>query len=261
MAIKLGVVMDPISGINYKKDTTMAMLWAAQDRGWELFYMEQTHAYLEQGVARARMAPLQVFRNQDHWFSLDRAEDRDLGELDVILMRKDPPFDNEYIYSTYILEAAERDGSLVVNRCQSLRDCNEKVFATQFPQCCPPVLVSADMQRLKAFHQQHEDTIYKPLDGMGGSAIFRVKPDDANISVILEMLTRSGCETIMAQKFIPQIEKGEYGGSFTSVILSGTCKHFAPCQPAPSTMSMACAPCATAFAISLRCSPIASALT
>ncbi len=209
MAIKLGVVMDPISGINYKKDTTMAMLWAAQDRGWELFYMEQTHAYLEQGVARARMAPLQVFRNQDHWFSLDRAEDRDLGELDVILMRKDPPFDNEYIYSTYILEAAERDGSLVVNRCQSLRDCNEKVFATQFPQCCPPVLVSADMQRLKAFHQQHEDTIYKPLDGMGGSAIFRVKPDDANISVILEMLTRSGCETIMAQKFIPQIEKGD----------------------------------------------------
>ncbi|MDG2047784.1 MAG: glutathione synthase [Halioglobus sp.] len=209
MAIKLGVVMDPISGINYKKDTTMAMLWAAQDRGWELFYMEQTHVYLEQGVARARMAPLQVFRDHDHWFSLDRAEDRNLGELDVILMRKDPPFDNEYIYSTYILEAAEREGALIVNRCQSLRDCNEKVFATQFPQCCPPVLVSADMQRLKAFHQQHEDTIYKPLDGMGGSAIFRVKPDDTNISVILEMLTKNGCETIMAQKFIPQIENGD----------------------------------------------------
>ena len=209
MAVKLGVVMDPISDINYKKDTTMAMLWAAQDRGWELFYMEQTHIYLEQGVARARMAPLNVFRDQDHWFTLEQDEDRDLGELDVILMRKDPPFDNEYIYSTYILEAAERLGTLVVNRCQSLRDCNEKVFATQFPQCCPPVLVSADMQRLKAFHRQHEDTIFKPLDGMGGSAIFRVKPDDSNISVILEVLTQNGCETIMAQKFIPQIEKGD----------------------------------------------------
>ena len=209
MAVKLGVVMDPISDINYKKDTTMAMLWAAQDRGWELFYMEQTHIYLEQGVARARMAPLNVFRDQDHWFTLEQDEDRDLGELDVILMRKDPPFDNEYIYSTYILEAAERLGTLVVNRCQSLRDCNEKVFATQFPHCCPPVLVSADMSRLKAFHRQHEDTIFKPLDGMGGSAIFRVKPDDPNISVILEMLTRNGCETIMAQKFIPQIEKGD----------------------------------------------------
>jgi glutathione synthase len=155
------------------------------------------------------MASLNVFRDQDHWFNLDQARDRDLAELDVILMRKDPPFDNEYIYSTYILEAAEREGTLVVNRCQSLRDCNEKVFATQFPQCCPPVLVSADMQRLKAFHREHEDTIFKPLDGMGGSAIFRVKPDDSNISVILEVLTRNGCETIMAQKFIPQIEKGD----------------------------------------------------
>ncbi|MFL3655086.1 MAG: glutathione synthase [Halioglobus sp.] len=209
MAVKLGVVMDPITDINYKKDTTMAMLWAAQDRGWELFYMEQSHIYLEQGVARAHMASLNVFRDQDHWFNLDQARDRDLAELDVILMRKDPPFDNEYIYSTYILEAAEREGTLVVNRCQSLRDCNEKVFATQFPQCCPPVLVSADMQRLKAFHRQHEDTIFKPLDGMGGSAIFRVKPGDPNISVILETLTRNGCETIMAQKFIPQIEKGD----------------------------------------------------
>ncbi len=124
-------------------------------------------------------------------------------------MRKDPPFDNEYIYSTYILEAAERSGTLVVNRCQSLRDCNEKVFATQFPQCCPPVLVSADMQRLRDFHRQHEDAIYKPLDGMGGSAIFRVKKGDPNVSVILEMLTQHGRQTIMAQKFIPQIEDGD----------------------------------------------------
>ena len=209
MTVKLGVVMDPIASINYKKDTTLAMLWAAQDRDWQLFYIEQTDLYLEQGVARARMAQLTVFRDSDHWFKLDGPEDRDLAELDVILMRKDPPFDNEYIYSTYILEAAERKGSLVVNRCQSLRDCNEKVFATQFPQCCPPVLVSADMRRLKEFHQHHGDAIFKPLDGMGGDAIFRVKPDDPNVSVILEMLTLHGRQTIMAQKFIPQIVEGD----------------------------------------------------
>jgi len=157
MTIKLGVVMDPIAAISYKKDTTMAMLWAAQDRGWELYYMEQTDLYLEQGLGRGRMARLTVFRDPDNWFQLDEPRDSDLAGLDVILMRKDPPFDNEYIYSTYILEEAERRGSLIVNRCQSLRDCNEKVFATQFPQCCPPVLVSADMARLKAFHQHHQD--------------------------------------------------------------------------------------------------------
>lgn len=209
MTIKLGVVMDPIASINYKKDTTLAMLWAAQDRGWQLFYMEQADLYLEQGVARARMAPLTVARDPQNWFSMAAAQDQDLEQLDVILMRKDPPFDNEYIYSTYILEAAERLGTLIVNRCQSLRDCNEKVFATQFPQCCPPVLVSADMARLKAFHLQHGDAIFKPLDGMGGSAIFRVKPGDSNISVIMEMLTNHGTRTIMAQQFIPQIEKGD----------------------------------------------------
>jgi len=209
MTIKLGVVMDPIAAISYKKDTTMAMLWAAQDRGWELYYMEQTDLYLEQGLGRGRMARLTVFRDPDNWFQLDEPRDSDLAGLDVILMRKDPPFDNEYIYSTYILEEAERRGSLIVNRCQSLRDCNEKVFATQFPQCCPPVLVSADMARLKAFHQEHRDAIFKPLDGMGGDAIFRVKPGDPNVSVILEMLTQHGRQTIMAQKFIPQITDGD----------------------------------------------------
>ena len=209
MTVKVGVVMDPIANINYKKDTTMAMLWAAQARDWQLFYIEQTDLYLEQSVARARMAPLTVFHDPDSWFSLEDYEDSDLAELDVILMRKDPPFDTEYIYSTYILEAAERMGTLVVNRCQSLRDCNEKVFATQFPQCCPPVLVSADMDRLKGFHQQYADVIFKPLDGMGGSDIFRVRPDDPNVSVILETLTGHGKQTIMAQQFIPQITAGD----------------------------------------------------
>ena len=209
MTLKLGVVMDPIASINYKKDTTLAMLWAAQSRGWQLFYMEQTDLYLDQGVGKARMAALTVFHDPLNWFALEEPQDRHLHELDVILMRKDPPFDNEYIYSTYILEAAERQGTLIVNRCQSLRDCNEKVFATQFPQCCPPVLVSASKARLRDFHARHDDVIFKPLDGMGGSAIFRVKKEDPNISVILEMLTLHGQQTIMAQKYLPAIEHGD----------------------------------------------------
>lgn len=209
MAISIGVVMDPIEAIAYKKDATMAMLWAAQDKGWDLYYMEQGGLYLDQGEAYARMAPLKVFRDPQHWFERGEYQDTRLSDLNAVLMRKDPPFDNEYIYSTYILEAAEREGTLIVNRCQSLRDCNEKVFATQFPQCCPPVLVSADMERLKAFHALHNDAIFKPLDGMGGSAIFRVKPEDPNINVILEILTNEGKQTIMAQKFIPQIDAGD----------------------------------------------------
>jgi len=209
MTIKIGVVMDPIADLSYKKDSTMAMLWAAQARDWQLFYMEQNDLYLDQGVPRARMSRLNVFHDPDSWFKLDEPEQRDLAEMDVILMRKDPPFDNEYIYSTYILEAAERQGTLVVNRCQSLRDCNEKVFATEFPQCCPPVLVSADCERLKAFHLLHEDVIFKPLDGMGGTSIFRVKEGDPNLNVILETLTGYGRNTIMAQRFIPEISEGD----------------------------------------------------
>ncbi len=209
MTIRIGVVMDPISGLNYKKDSTLAMLWAAQDRGWQLFYMEQRDLMLQQGVAMARMAPLQVFRDPDRFYQLGEAQVQQLSDLDVVLMRKDPPFDNEYVYSTYILEAAERQGTLIVNRCQSLRDCNEKVFATQFPECCPPVLVSRDDTQLKAFHAEHGDVIYKPLDGMGGSSIFRVRPDDPNLNVILETLTEFGSTSIMAQRYLPEIKDGD----------------------------------------------------
>jgi glutathione synthase len=209
MTIKLGVVMDPITEINYKKDSTLAMLWAAADRDWQLFYMEPGDLLLDQGQPRASMAKLEVFRDPDRWCELGVREERDLDDLDVILMRKDPPFDNEYVYLTYILEAAERKGTLVVNRCRSLRDCNEKVFATQFPECCPPVLVSGDMERLRAFQRQHRDVIFKPLDGMGGSSIFRVKPEDSNLSVILETLTQHGTRTIMAQRYVPEIIDGD----------------------------------------------------
>jgi glutathione synthase len=171
--------------------------------------MEPQDLSLEQGAPVGRMAPLKVFKDPANWFELGEAEYRSLGELDVILMRKDPPFDNEYIYVTYILEAAERLGCLVVNRCQSLRDCNEKVFATQFPQCCPPVLVSGEREQLKAFYAEHKDVIFKPLDGMGGASIFRVREDDPNLNVILETLTLHGERTIMAQQYLPEIADGD----------------------------------------------------
>ena len=209
MTIKLGVVMDPIADINYKKDTTLAMLWAAQARDWKLFYMEQRDLYLRDGEARAAMAPLTVFRDPEAWYNMSVPEDHLLSDLDVILMRKDPPFDNEFIYSTYLLEYAERSGTLIVNRCQGLRDSNEKMFATQFPECCPPVLVSREMDRLKHFHAEHRDVIFKPLDGMGGTSIFRAREDDPNLNVILETLTEHGSRTIMAQRYIPEIADGD----------------------------------------------------
>ncbi|MFT5721298.1 MAG: glutathione synthase [Motiliproteus sp.] len=209
MSLKLGVVMDPIEAINYKKDSTLAMLWAAQDRGWELFYLEQSGLYLRDGVSMGRMAPLSVKRDPSDWFERDAYQNLPLAELDVILMRKDPPFDNEFLYSTYLLEQAEREGVMVVNRPQSLRDCNEKLFATRFPQCCPPLLVSRDQALLKAFHVEHQDVIFKPLDGMGGASIFRVQAGDPNLGVILETLTGHGTEQIMAQRFIPEIVDGD----------------------------------------------------
>ncbi len=201
--------MDPISQIKYHKDTTLALLLAAQANEHTLFYMEMNDLYLENGEAKASVCDLKVFADENNWYTLEPAKDMHLGNLDAILMRKDPPFDNQYIYATYVLEAAERAGTLVVNRPQSLRDCNEKVFATQFPQCCPPVLVSRDKNRLKAFHATHKDVIYKPLDGMGGSQIFRCKSDDPNVSVVIETLTAYESNFIMAQKFIPEITEGD----------------------------------------------------
>lgn len=206
---KLGVVMDPIESLNYKKDTTLAMLWAASDRGWPLLYMRQQDLYLRDGQPRASARPLQVFRQADNYFALGEPVDIGLDSLDVVLMRKDPPFDQEYIYSTYILEAAERRGTLVVNRPQSLRDCNEKMFATEFPQCCPPLIVSRDLQRLREFHREHRDVVFKPLDGMGGTSVFRVKEDGNNLGVILETLTDHGRITTMGQRYLPDIANGD----------------------------------------------------
>lgn len=209
MTLKIGIVMDPIDNINYKKDSSLAMLWAAQDKGWDIWYMEQQHLFIDNGVAMAQMAPLTVARNPDKWFERSAYQRLELSSLDIILMRKDPPFDNEFMYSTHILEMAERNNTLVVNPPQRLRDCNEKLFATQFPQCCPEVLVSRDSTQLKAFHAKHKDVIFKPLDGMGGTSIFRVQEDGVNLGVILETVTKYNTEMIMAQRFIPEIADGD----------------------------------------------------
>ena len=209
MSIRLGIVMDPIAQINFKKDSSLAMLLAAQARGWSLFYMEQRDLYQSAGQARARMAALTVFNDPQRWFELEEEKDAPLADLDVILMRKDPPFDNEFVYSTYLLEQAERDGVLVVNRPQSLRDCNEKLFATQFPHCMPPTLVSRRVDILREFAETQRDIILKPLDGMGGSSIFRHRAGDPNLSVILETLTAHGTQQIMAQGYLPAIKDGD----------------------------------------------------
>ena len=209
MGTTLGVVMDPIQLISFKKDSTLAILLAAQRQGFELFYMQQQDLFLENGEPKASLTPLRVFNDPDKWFELGESRVAALEEMNVLLMRKDPPFDSEFIYSTYILEAAEQRGSLVVNKPQSLRDCNEKVFATQFPQCTPPLLVSRDQARLKMFLAEHKDVVYKPLDGMGGTSIFRVSEGDQNLNVILETLTNYGQQTIMAQKYLPEITQGD----------------------------------------------------
>ncbi|NIF17631.1 glutathione synthase [Pantoea sp. Cy-639] len=209
MSVRLGIVMDPIASISYKKDSSLAMLLAAQARGWELFYMEQRDLYQGEGKARARMRPLKVFADPARWFELDAEQDSLLSDLDVILMRKDPPFDMEFVYSTYLLEQAEAEGVLVVNRPQSLRDCNEKLFATLFPQCTPPTLVSRRPDIIRAFAAKHGDVILKPLDGMGGTSIFRHRAGDPNLSVILETLTALGAQQIMAQAYLPAIKDGD----------------------------------------------------
>lgn len=209
MKVRLGIVMDPISGISYPKDSSLAMLWAAQDRGWELYYMELQDLYQSSGEARARVRPLQVQRNPHDWYQLTDEQDLALAELDVILMRKDPPFDSEFLYCTHLLEMAENAGSLIVNKPQSLRDCNEKLFATLFPEFTPTTLVSRRSDIIREFAVTHGDIILKPLDGMGGSSIFRHREGDPNLSVILETLTGHGQNQIMVQKYLPAIKAGD----------------------------------------------------
>ena len=209
MTIKLGMVMDPIGQINIKKDTSFAMLLEAQARGWELHYMELSDLFLSNGKAYARTRLLEVERNPNQWHRFMGEQQIDLGDLDAIIMRKDPPFNQEYIYATYILEQAERQGAYVLNKPQSLRDANEKMFTAWFPQCCTDTLVARDPQKIRDFLKEHGEIILKPLDGMGGASIFHVRENDPNLSVILETMTSHGSSFIMAQKYLPAVKDGD----------------------------------------------------
>ena len=209
MSKKLGIIMDPIQSINFGKDTSLLILLAAKKSGFTLYLIEQNDLYLDSDEPRALTAELNVFDDEKEWFELKTKRDISINDLDVILMRKDPPFNKEYIYSTYILEAAKRKGVLIVNDPQSLRDCNEKIFATEFKQFTPPLIVTKNIKLLKAFLAQNEEVVYKPLDGMGGESIFKVNYKDENINVILETLTKFGTRTIMAQKYIADISNGD----------------------------------------------------
>lgn len=209
MTIKLGIVMDPISQVNVKKDSSMAMMLEAQSRGYEIFYMEMKDLYLDQGQCRAQAQPVKVFDDPGHWYELSEVTDIAVSELDAVLMRKDPPFDTEYIYATYMLERAEIAGTLIVNKPQSLRDCNEKLFTAWFPELTPRTLVTRSSQKIREFHQELKDIIIKPLDGMGGSSIFRIGENDPNVGVILETLTAHGGQYAMVQEYMPEITEGD----------------------------------------------------
>jgi glutathione synthase len=203
--IRLGVIMDPIADIKYVKDSTLAMLLAAQARGFKLTYLEQQDLSLRDGVAYGKGKPLSVRADPQSWFTLGEPKLQRLGELDCLLMRKDPPFDTEYIYTTYILERAEEQGALVVNRPQGLRDMNEKVFTAWFPQCCAPTLITRDMADMAAFLAEHGKIVCKPLHGMGGRSIFVLEQQDKNMNVVFETLTEYGQRFAIVQRYIPDI--------------------------------------------------------
>ena len=207
--IKLGIVMDPIAAVKVHKDSTMAMMLEAQKRGYELYYIEMKDLYLDQGRCFANTCTVKVFDNEECWYQLGEPQNIALSELDAVLMRKDPPFDTEYIYATYMLERAEVEGTLIVNKPQSLRDCNEKLFTAWFPELTPRTLVTRNAGQIRDFHQELKDIIIKPLDGMGGSSIFRIKEDDVNVGVIIETLTEHGNIYAMVQEYMPAIKDGD----------------------------------------------------
>jgi len=207
MSVKLGIVMDPIESIIPYKDTTLAIMLAAQKRDWEIYYLQQRDLWLTNGEVWGRVKKITVHDDNEHWFDIVEEQTHPLAELDLVLMRKDPPFDTEYIYTTYLLELAEAAGLKVYNKPQSLRDANEKLFTGWFPQCTPPSLVSRDADLLRQFIAEHTDSVLKPLHGMGGGSIFKLHKDDPNINVVIETLTNNGSAYIMAQQFLPEIFK------------------------------------------------------
>ena len=224
--IRLAVVMDPIQEIKYAKDSTLAMLLAAGKRGYELWYLTQGDLYLRDGVARGRGRPLTVRADPRDWFTLGEAVDAPLGAFDVILMRKDPPFDMEFIYTTYILDRAEAAGALVVNRPAGLRDMNEKVYTAWFPEFCAPTLVTRDMDAMAQFAREFGRVVVKPLHGMGGRSIFVVDQHDKNLKVVFETLTDYGARYAIVQKYLPEIVTS---GDSRVLVIDG--------QPAPYALA------------------------
>ncbi len=204
--MKLAVVIDPIASLNPKKDTTVAMLRTAQKMGLQLFCMTQQDMFVDAGIAQAHMTQVEMNACNQSWYKLKKTMTKPLSDVDIILMRKDPPFDMNYIYTTYLLELAEKSGVLVANKPQSLRDANEKCFCTHFPTLSPATLISQNTEQLKSFWQTHQDVIFKPLDGMGGRSIFHVDKHGHNINVILDNLTQDQSTPIMAQIYLPDIK-------------------------------------------------------
>ena len=209
MSIACAVVMDPINAINMAKDSTFAMLLEAQRRGYALYYIKPQSLNVRSGKAWAQMASLKVFDHKEIWFELGTFEAKPLTDTQVILMRTDPPVDSHYLHDSIILSFAQKDGVLIVNDPQGLRDLNEKLAALLFPQCCPETLVSRDKAELKAFVTSHGEVVLKPLDGMGGRSIFRSSHNDSNLNVIIETLTDGGRALTMAQRYIPEITSGD----------------------------------------------------
>jgi glutathione synthase len=203
--LHVAVVMDPIEDIKPAKDTTLAMMLAAQRRGWRLSYLELRHLWLRDGVAYGRAHPVEVRDDGADWYTRGEPETLRLADCDAVLMRKDPPFDTEYIYATYILERAEAAGTLVVNRPQGLRDMNEKVYTAWFPECCAPTLITRDMGDMHAFLREQGRAVCKPLHGMGGRSIFVLEAGDKNASVVFETLTEYGTRYAIVQRYIPDI--------------------------------------------------------
>lgn len=209
MTIQFGIVMDPINAIHYKKDSTLAMLEEAEARGFTIHYFEQKDLFIREGEAFGDSRLLKVFHDEKCWYELGERKKIPLADLQVILMRKDPPFNLEYIYTTYILELAEREGVKVFNKPQSLRDFNEKIFTTWFPQCCVPTLVTRDVKLVHDFLKEQKEIICKPLEAMGGASVFYLKYPDINTSVVGEVLSEQGTRFMMAQKYISEIEQGD----------------------------------------------------
>ena len=207
--MKLGVVMDPIETINFKKDSTLAMMIEAQRKGHEIIYITPDSLFINSGISYASSNKMEVRNDPSDWFTKEEETIIELSELDSILMRQDPPFNSGYIYNTYVLEMAARQGVNIFNNPRSLRDCNEKVYATEFSQCCTKHLVTSRKDFLTDFVLENKDTVIKPLDGMGGASIFRVKANDPNLNVILETITDHFTEKVMIQEFIPEITEGD----------------------------------------------------